>query len=130
MQDTILSDELRQLIHRVWAHGGRLMIEGDRISITTPQRPLPTELLARLRQHKAELMCYLRSIERPALYCFRISSDNEWHYMIAPPGYSADAVLEQCVAVFGRAEVTHFEAHPWRNRSAAHPPGPHACNGT
>ena len=47
------------LLDRVTHSGGRLILDGDDLTIEAPE-PLPDEMIDTIRQHKAELVGYLR----------------------------------------------------------------------
>jgi TubC N-terminal docking domain len=50
------------LLHTVSAAGGLIRLEGDTLQLAAP-KPLPDELRARLRQHKAEIVALLLAAE-------------------------------------------------------------------
>jgi hypothetical protein len=50
------------LLHQVTKAGGTVGLEGDMLRLSAPE-PLPDDLLARVRQHKAEIMALLSAVK-------------------------------------------------------------------
>ena len=93
------------LLAEVHSHGGRLLLNGDRLSWEAPA-DLPADLLDRLRAHKAEVMRLLR--ERPDLAGKPIT-DASW-----PPDVARLLARVSCAFRWQQADVNDLMA--WARR--------------
>lgn len=59
------------IIDEVVRYGGRLSPNGDKLHVSTP-KPLPADLMSRLREHKAELLAALTQEAIPTFQRRRI----------------------------------------------------------
>ena len=60
-----------ELLDRAAAIGLEIFLAGNRVKVRAPQQP-PDDLLAELRQHKAEMMALLDFRPRQHVYRFRL----------------------------------------------------------
>jgi hypothetical protein len=104
-----VADVLREVERR----GGRLVPNGDRLRIIAPA-PMPDEVMARVRQHKPELLRLLRDPSEPCAVCGCGSywhDGDRWHCEACTPP-PADVQRWRTVSG-GRPAATPPPALPW-----------------
>ena len=74
------------LVHELTAHGVRVEVHGNRLSLEGPPEVLTDELAERLRRHKPELLSlYSRRVHSIPLAELRDLSGDDWLLMEADP---------------------------------------------